>query len=144
MTTSTDFSNSVRQIKLNQAREAFDLMTPSDQATLIHWVDVASRVPTDGVSADIVRSNFVDRVNDPRFKTITILQSRYVDMKDCIETGLEHTQGCLIDHDVALGRTTRKNQLWAETLERDIEKMKDQLSFMNGEVNPKCSVVPNS
>jgi len=43
---------------------------------------------------------------------------------DAIESGLEHTNYVLIEHDSSLGRTTRKNKSWAETLENDIRLMK--------------------
>ena len=44
---------------------------------------------------------------------------------------IETTKSCLVDHDVSLGRTTRKNKQWAETLEGDIralEKSKQELT----------------
>lgn len=44
---------------------------------------------------------------------------------DAIESGLEHTNSVLMEHDSCLGRTTRKNKSWAETLENDISLMKN-------------------
>ena len=52
----------------------------------------------------------------------------------CLQGGLENTQSALVEHDVALGRTTTKNRMWAETLEQEIRDMKDcikQLKVMN-------------
>lgn len=43
----------------------------------------------------------------------------------CLESGLEKTQSALIEHDVALGRTTTKNRMWAETLEQEIKDTKE-------------------
>lgn len=40
-----------------------------------------------------------------------------------ISSGIENTRQCLAEHDSTLGRTIKKNKLWAETLERDIEQM---------------------
>ena len=54
----------------------------------------------------------------------TIAHSQLVEWKELLEIGLENTQSALIEHDAVLGRTTRKNREWAETLESDIERMK--------------------
>lgn len=43
----------------------------------------------------------------------------------CLEAGLENTQSALAEHDASLGRTTTKNRMWAETLEKQIQDMKD-------------------
>lgn len=43
----------------------------------------------------------------------------------CLQAGLENTQSALAEHDAALGRTTTKNRMWAETLEQEIRDMKD-------------------
>jgi hypothetical protein len=40
-----------------------------------------------------------------------------------ITSGIEYAQECLAQHDTALGRTTRKNKTWAETIEKDIRQM---------------------
>ena len=40
-----------------------------------------------------------------------------------MENGLDYTRELLIQHGSALGRTTRKNKLTAEAMERDIEQM---------------------
>lgn len=42
---------------------------------------------------------------------------------DSANTGLEYAKMCLAEHDVALGRTTLKNKVWAERIETDIIKM---------------------
>ncbi len=44
---------------------------------------------------------------------------------DALRSGLEHTNAALIEHDANLGRTTRKNKSWAETLESDIRLIED-------------------
>lgn len=41
-----------------------------------------------------------------------------------IANGIETTVSMLTDHDASLGRTTRKNRQWAETLEDDIRAMR--------------------
>ena len=38
-----------------------------------------------------------------------------------LDTGLEHTKSALADHEVNYGRVTRKDRLWAEQIEKDIE-----------------------
>lgn len=47
-----------------------------------------------------------------------------------LELGLENTQTVLAEHDASLGRTTKKNKSWAETLEGDIEFIKSSLAFL--------------
>ena len=49
------------------------------------------------------------------------------DLKFAIEAGLEYAQESLYLHDQSLGRTTKKNKSWAETMERDINYMKVML-----------------
>lgn len=44
-----------------------------------------------------------------------------------VEIGLENTQDILIENDINLGRTTRKNRQNANRLEREIEQMKATL-----------------
>lgn len=43
---------------------------------------------------------------------------------DCLESGLESTQELLIQHDRNLGRTTKKNKMFAEMMESEIERTK--------------------
>ena len=45
-----------------------------------------------------------------------------------IQIGVENTQDLLAEHDKTLGRSTRKNRLEAERLEKEIEQMKATLS----------------
>jgi len=47
-----------------------------------------------------------------------------------VEAGLEYTQELLAHHEVSLGRTTRKNKLTAEAMERDIEQMRRALDSL--------------
>lgn len=47
-----------------------------------------------------------------------------------VEAGLEYTQELLAQHEVSLGRTTRKNKLTAEAMERDIEQMRRALDAL--------------
>lgn len=61
----------------------------------------------------------------------TIAHSRLIEWKELLEIGLENTQGALIEHNTSLGRTTRKNREWAETLESDIEKMKTAIQQLH-------------
>ena len=49
------------------------------------------------------------------------------DLKFAIEAGMEYAQECLTRHDQELGRTTKKNKTWAETMEKDIAQMKQSL-----------------
>lgn len=49
------------------------------------------------------------------------------DLKFSIEAGLEYAQECLTRHDQELGRTTKKNKSWAETIEKDVAQMKQAL-----------------
>lgn len=45
-----------------------------------------------------------------------------------LESGLENTKELLVQHEAALGRTTRKNRVMAEMYERDINEMQSALS----------------
>ena len=52
-----------------------------------------------------------------------------------LEFGLEIAQEALIEHDQYLGRTIMKNKMWAEELEREIEKFKNRIKEMKGLLN---------
>lgn len=39
---------------------------------------------------------------------------------DALQSGLEYARECLSTHDSIIGRTTKKNKSWAETIEKDI------------------------
>lgn len=52
-------------------------------------------------------------------------------IKTALEAGLEHARTALIEHDRALGRTTRKNELWAEVLERDVTHLEESLNLLS-------------
>lgn len=39
---------------------------------------------------------------------------------DALQSSLEYARECLATHDSTLGRTTKKNKSWAETIESDI------------------------
>ncbi|NCA94154.1 MAG: hypothetical protein EOM84_03135 [Sphingobacteriia bacterium] len=44
-----------------------------------------------------------------------------------IQIGLENTEELLVDHEEKVGRTTRKNRLEAERLEKELDQMKSTL-----------------
>jgi hypothetical protein len=59
----------------------------------------------------------------------TYQPEKWIVEKDTIEAlllaaqnGLAYARECLAEHDTNLGRTTKKNQSWAETIERDIRQ----------------------
>ena len=47
-----------------------------------------------------------------------------------IQDGLGYAEECLQEHDGRLGRTTRKNKLWAEIMEKDIAQMRLSLEWL--------------
>jgi len=47
-----------------------------------------------------------------------------------IQDGICYAEECLQEHDERLGRTIRKNKLWAETVEKDIAQMKLTLEWL--------------
>lgn len=47
-----------------------------------------------------------------------------------VEAGLEYAKECLATHDTSLGRTTKKNKTWAETIEKDILHMETTLKML--------------
>ena len=47
-----------------------------------------------------------------------------------VENGLEYAKMCLSGHDRDFGRTIKKNRIWAETIERDIEQMQNTLTIL--------------
>lgn len=49
-----------------------------------------------------------------------------------LQAGREHAKSLLVDHDSSLGRTTRKNQYWAEVLEKDIKNFDVLLKILEG------------
>lgn len=55
--------------------------------------------------------------------TITIPFEAFIDAQKAIYSGREYAQMCLTEHDATLGRTTIKNRVWAENMERDIRQM---------------------
>ena len=63
-------------------------------------------------------------------ETISIPKLEVENIIDALKAGLEHTESVLIEHDNNLGRTTRKNELWAKQLEKDIEFIKSSLTFL--------------
>lgn len=46
---------------------------------------------------------------------------------EAVQNGLEYANSILISHDDALGRTTKKNRMWAEVIENDIRQMRQTL-----------------
>jgi hypothetical protein len=50
-----------------------------------------------------------------------------------IEDGLEFARENLSNHDAALGRTTKKNKSWAETIESSIRHMELALNMLKTE-----------
>lgn len=67
-------------------------------------------------------------------ETIAIPILELQNIVDALEAGLEHTQTVLAEHDASLGRTTRKNQSWAETLEKDIVLLRTRITFLKGKL----------
>lgn len=65
-------------------------------------------------------------IDAPKYKELWHIDRTLVESAiSCLQSGLENTQSALVEHDVALGRTTTKNRMWAETLEKEIEDTKD-------------------
>lgn len=56
----------------------------------------------------------------------------HAEVKAALETGLEHARTALAEHDTNLGRTTRKNEQWAETLEADVAALQKALGYFAG------------
>jgi hypothetical protein len=50
----------------------------------------------------------------------------------CLENGLEYARECLTTHETNLGRTTLKNKIWAQRMEKDIEGMNIILANLKG------------
>lgn len=53
---------------------------------------------------------------------------------DALQAGLEHTESSLIEHDATVGRTTRRNKFWAQTLEADILALKNSIEFLKKKI----------
>ena len=58
---------------------------------------------------------------------ITILKDYVYFAVDALKIGIENTEELLSDHEERYGRTTRKNRLTAERLEKEISDMKSAL-----------------
>lgn len=67
-------------------------------------------------------------------ETIAIPTLEVQNIVNALEAGLEHSQTVLAEHDASLGRTTRKNQSWAETLEKDITLLRTRITFLKGKL----------
>jgi len=80
---------------------------PSEEETEIHWSHVAAL------------SMQPEQWQIEKFTLLNAL--------DALTAGLEHTQAVLAEHDASLGRTTRKNKSWAETLESDIRNIEKSI-----------------
>lgn len=57
----------------------------------------------------------------------SMLESTVLDARRAIEIGIENTRNLLVDHDAMLGRTIRKNRVFAESMESDIRIMTEAL-----------------
>lgn len=55
---------------------------------------------------------------------VTILKDHIYFAIPALEIGIENTEELLSDHEQRFGRTTRKNRMTAERLEREITQMK--------------------
>ena len=49
-------------------------------------------------------------------------------IREALECGLENTQAVLAEHETNLGRSTPKNKMWAEELERQIYHIRGVIS----------------
>lgn len=58
----------------------------------------------------------------PKYRTIE--ENLLKNTVDGLTSGLEYAEMALLDHDTKLGRTTRKNKMWAEQMEKDIFQIK--------------------
>ncbi len=67
-------------------------------------------------------------------ETIAIPTLELQNIIDALEAGLEHTQTVLAEHDASLGRTTRQNKSWAETLEKDIALLRTRITLLKGKL----------
>lgn len=77
----------------------------------------------------LVRPQVVWKImSNPTFLTIEL--DDFIIMRRLIEEGQDYAKSALSDHDVALGRTTRKNKMWAEQMENDIGRMQGMLEKM--------------
>lgn len=56
---------------------------------------------------------------------LTIKKDLIYKLLSALEFGLESAQQVLCEHDTSLGRDWTKNRIWAETLEKEIQDMKD-------------------
>ena len=72
----------------------------------------------------ICASKFYEDLLDMKSDRIPVDKILLRDILDGLESGLESINEELIKHDAALGRTTRKNQNYAELLEDEIRKIK--------------------
>jgi hypothetical protein len=63
-------------------------------------------------------------------ETITLPKDTIIAAIAALESGLDYARSALIEHDSANGRTTRKNQKWAEQMEADIREMECALTLL--------------
>ncbi len=67
-------------------------------------------------------------MNDPVH--ITLPQTTIIAARKAIDTAKDYVAQALAEHEMALGRTTLKNRLWAEQMETDIKQMDEVLKLL--------------
>lgn len=96
-----------------------------------HWMkDVPDSAQMENFHCQPDKPYVVLSTQEYQPETIAIPTLEVQNIVDALEAGLEHTQTVLAEHDVSLGRTTRKNQSWAEHLEKDIEFLKARILIL--------------
>ena len=78
---------------------------------------------------DTPKPNTVEQPTDEGYlpESWSMLKDAVYAAQEAIRAGIENTQELLADHDVRLGRTTRRNRYTAERLEGEIRQMQSAL-----------------
>jgi len=69
-------------------------------------------------------------------RQLPFTEARLRRVLQAVEIGWEHANEALIHHDISLGRTTRKNLLWAQRLEADIRLLAQSRDDLRKVLNP--------
>jgi hypothetical protein len=65
---------------------------------------------------------------------VAISMSDLKSIREALVVGVDWTRQVLIEHETQFGRTTRKNRMTAEMIEKDIQSIQDQIDFITPKI----------
>lgn len=99
-------------------------------AELFRSPDFSTFPPPTKTSQEIVKDAFPDSCQTYQPEIWKVKKDTIYAAIGAVEDGLEFAKSCLEEHDLNLGRTTKKNKCWAETIEGSIRHMELTLKLL--------------